>query len=127
MNAYSLGDGVPGCCLEGLSQKGLRKRREGGNQVGLSLCLFCRPPGIAKDPTLLPGHLQLHPWRLRKGSRTEHQIPFLGHVAGREVAAAVGTDRPSALWGLATWEWLGAGSPPPPSLVILAVSEGGHR
>lgn len=27
---YSLGGGVPGCCLEGLSQKGLRKKPGGG-------------------------------------------------------------------------------------------------
>ena len=37
----------------------------------------------------------------------------------------MGTDCPRALWGLVTWEWLGAG--PLRSLVTLGVSEDSHR
>lgn len=112
----------PWLCLEGLSQKGLRKRWGGDTGWAFPPALSVGHLSTPEDPALLPGHLQLHPRRRRplQGSRTERQIPFLGHVEGREVAAAVGTD-PTAVPALCGAWPRGNGSVQalPPSLSSL--------
>lgn len=109
-NAYSLGDGVPRCGLEGLSQKGLRK---GGGVTKGPPPPFCRPPEHPHGPGLPPAE--------GEQERAPHSFPRTR--GSREVAAAVGSARPGSVGPGRVGMARGRLSPQPG---ILGISQGSH-